>query len=121
MLYHRTCSDPFRIRLPTSQAFLSLARKLFVSAPSERRLCLAPEATSASSASGLSVPHVTVYVLPFKKGWRHTRAHSSETEKSSFCSFLLLPPRVHITYCFFADFRLHHSTATCQNARPLAW
>src|SRR5882757_9809957 len=34
-----------------------------------------------------------LFVRTFKVGG-HTRAHSSETEKSSFCSCLLLPPRV---------------------------
>jgi len=63
-----------------------------------------------------SVPHGD-RVSAFKS-WRHTRAHSSETEKSNFCSCLLLPPRVaHHVVLLCGSFRLHHRRRPCQNAR----
>src|SRR6266404_4216882 len=68
-----------------------------------------------------SVPHVDRVSCLSKVGG-HTRAHSSETEKSSFCSWLLLPPRVaHHVVLLCGSFRLHHSTATLPKCAPLAW
>jgi len=50
MLYRRT-APTVRIRLPTSQAFFSLRKETLVSAAFGEEALLAPEATSASSAS----------------------------------------------------------------------
>src|SRR5258705_13199676 len=51
---------PFRIRLPTSQAFLSLRKETLRECAFGEEALLAPEATSASSASGLLFHTVTV-------------------------------------------------------------
>src|SRR5882762_5991587 len=60
MLYRRTCSDRSESVYPRAKPSCHCARKLFVSAPSERRLSWPPEATSASSASGLLFHTVAV-------------------------------------------------------------
>src|SRR5258705_10395473 len=108
---------PFRIRLPTSQAFLSLRKETLRECAFGEEALLAPKATSTSGASGLLFHTVTVCPA-FKRLAAIREPNSSETAKSNFCSYLLLPPRVaHHVVLLCGSFRLHHSTTTLPNAR----
>src|SRR5260370_9814753 len=107
---------PFRIRLPTSQAFLSLRKETLRECAFGEEALLAPKATSASAASGLLFHTVTVCPA-FKRLAAIPDPNSSETAKSNFCSYLLLPPRVaHPALLLFGSHPLHHSTTTFPNS-----
>src|SRR6266446_4672707 len=104
MLKHRKIGDANASRL--SHLPTELAKKISNS--------LGDLGERATEVPGLMLYRRTAPTVP--------NPSTSETEKSSFCSCLLLPPRVaHHVVLLCGSFRLHHSTATLPKCAPLAW
>src|SRR4029077_13069357 len=97
------------------------ARKLYVSALSERRLSWPRRRRAPPLRSGLLFHTVTVCPA-FKRLAAIREPIAPRPRNPNFCSYLLLPPRVaHHVVLLCGSFRLHHSTATLPKCAPLAW
>src|SRR5258705_1064723 len=109
---------PFRIRLHTSQAFLSLRKETLRECAFGEEALLAPEATSTSGASGLLFHTVTV--CPAFKRLAAIREPIAPRPRNPI--LLISTPSSTCRTSRSASLReFHHSTATLPKCTPLAW
>src|SRR5882757_9052928 len=109
---------PCRIRLVTSQAFLSLRKETLHECAFGEEALLAPEATSTSAASGLLFHTVTV--CPAFKRLAAIREPIAPRPRNPI--LLISTPTSTCRTSRSASLReFHHSTATLPKCAPLAW
>src|SRR5882757_431691 len=92
---------PCRIRLPTSQAFLSLRKETLHECAFGEEALLAPEATSTSAASGLLFHTVTVCPA-FKRLAAIREPIAPRPRNPTFAHIYSFLHVSHVTQCFFA-------------------